>query len=100
MEVRGPGFVSNATPIQGVRPTSPSTTDANRPSLEIPQDEVELSAASQVSGQRTEATEASLRAERLARIKAEIDAGTYDTDSKLEAALLKLFDRNGIDLEA
>lgn len=51
-------------------------------------------------GKITEGTEASQRAERLARIKAEIDAGSYDTDAKLEAALLKMFDRNGIDLEA
>jgi anti-sigma28 factor (negative regulator of flagellin synthesis) len=100
MEVRGPGFIPNATPIQGVRPTTGPAAAASKPPLEVPQDEVELSAAGQLMGKITEGTEAAQRAERLARIKAEIDGGTYDTDAKLEAALLKMFDRNGIDLEA
>lgn len=100
MEVRGPGFVSNATPIQGARPATGPTAAASKPPLEVPQDEVELSAAGQLLGKLTEATDASQRAERLARIKGEIDAGTYDTDAKLEAAMLKMFQSNGIDLEA
>ena len=100
MEVRGPGFVSNATPIQGARPANGPAAAANKPPLEVPQDEVELSAAGQLMGKLTEGTDASLRAERLARIKGEIDAGTYDTDAKLEAALMKMFQSNGIDLEA
>jgi negative regulator of flagellin synthesis FlgM len=100
MEVRGPGFVSNATPIQGARPATGPAAAANKPPLEVPQDEVELSAAGQLMGKLTEGTDASLRAERLARIKGEIDAGTYDTDAKLEAALMKMFQSNGIDLEA
>lgn len=99
MEVRAPGNVSNLTPTQGVRSAS-GPAAANKTPLEVPQDEVELSSANQVTGKQTEATEATLRAERLARIKAEIDAGTYDTDAKLEAAMLKMFDRHGIDLEA
>ena len=100
MEVRGPGFIPNATPIQGVRPTAGPAAAASKPPLEMPQDEVELSAAGQLMGKLTEGTEGAGRAERLARIKAEIDAGSYDTDAKLEAALAKMFDRNGIDLEA
>ena len=103
MEVRGPGFVSNATPIQGARPATGPAAAASPPKggpLEVPQDEVELSAAGQLMGKLTEGADASQRAERLARIKGEIDAGTYDTDAKLEAALLKMFQSNGIDLEA
>ena len=100
MEVRGPGFVSNTAPIQGARPATGPTAAASRPPLEVPQDEVELSAAGQLLGKLTEGADASQRAERLARIKAEIDAGTYDTDAKLEAAMLKMFEGNGSDLEA
>ena len=103
MEVRGPGFIPNATPVQGARPTTGPAATASPPKggpLEVPQDEVELSAAGQLMGKLTEGTEAAQRAERLNRIKAEIDAGTYDTDAKLEAALLKMFDSHGIDLEA
>ncbi len=100
MEVRGPGFITNAAPIQGARPATGPSAAASKPPLEVPQDEVELSAAGQLMGKLTEGTESAQRAERLARIKAEIDAGTYDTDAKLEAAMLKMFDHHGIDLEA
>jgi hypothetical protein len=40
-----------------------------------------------------------LRAQRLARIKAEIEAGTYDTPDKLEQALSLLFAEVGADDE-
>ena len=40
-----------------------------------------------------------IRQERLAQIKAAIENGTYDTDEKLEAALGKMFDTMGIDLD-
>ena len=100
MEVRGPGFVSGAAPVFGVSKTTVPAEVASKPPLEVPQDEVEISAAGQLMGKLTESTDASQRAERLARIKAEIDAGTYDTDAKLEAALAKMFDRQSIDLEA
>ncbi len=99
MEVRGPGSVSGAVPLHGVQRAAGPTEVATKPSLEVPQDEVEISAAGQLMGKLTEGTEASQRAERLARIKSEIDAGTYDTDAKLEAALLKMFDKQAVDLE-
>lgn len=100
MEVRGPGFVSGASPVFGVSKPAGPTETTSRPPLEVPQDEVEISAAGQLMSKRTEATDATQRAERLARIKAEIDAGNYDTDAKLEAALMKMFDQHGIDIEA
>ncbi len=99
MEVRGPGLVSGASPVQGAKPVQVPRAVESKPALEMPRDEIELSSAGQVSGQTTEATDASLRSERLARIKAEIDAGTYDSDAKLEAAMMKMFNENGIDLE-
>ena len=40
-----------------------------------------------------------IRQERLAQIKAAIENGTYDTDEKLEAALSKLFNSIGVDLD-
>ena len=72
LDVRGPGFVSNATPLQGARPASGATAAHSPPAMEVPQDEVELSAAGQLMGKLTEGTDAALRSERLARIKAEI----------------------------
>ena len=99
MEVHGPGFASGAAPIHKVGRAQGPAEVAGKPPLEMPQDEVEISAAGQLMGKLTEATEASQRAERLARIKAEIEAGTYDTDAKLEAALLKMFEKQAVDLE-
>ncbi len=99
MEVRGPGFVSGASPIHGVQRTQGPSEVASKSPLEVPQDEIEISAAGQLMGKLTEATDASQRAERLVRIKAEIDSGSYDTEAKLEAALMKMFDKHGIDLE-
>jgi anti-sigma28 factor (negative regulator of flagellin synthesis) len=97
MEVHGPGFVSGAAPIQGAQRIQ-KPTEVKSP-LEVPQDEVEISAAGQLASKLTDNVDGALRAERLARIKAEIDAGVFDTDAKLEAALLKMFDQHGIDLE-
>ena len=99
MEVRGPGFVAGAAPIHGTQRTAAPAEVVDKSPLEVPQDEVEISAAGHLMGKLTEATDASQRAERLARIKAEIDSGTYDTDAKLEAALLKMFEKQGVDLE-
>lgn len=38
-----------------------------------------------------------VRAERLAQIKADIEAGTYETPEKLEAALSKMLGELGLD---
>ena len=97
MEIHGPGFVSGAAPIQGAQRIQ-KPIEAKSP-LEVPQDEVEISAAGQLASKLTDNVDGTLRAERLARIKAEINAGTFDTDAKLEAALMKMFDQHGIDLE-
>jgi len=40
-----------------------------------------------------------MRAERLAQIKEAIDNGTYETDEKLDAALSRMFDSFGFDLD-
>ncbi len=97
MEIHGPGIVSGAAPIQGAQRIQKPTEAKSL--LEVPQDEVEISAAGQLASKLTDNVDGTLRAERLARIKAEIDAGTFDTDAKLEAAMMKMFDQQGIDLE-
>lgn len=94
MQVNGPGPVSGNTPIG--RTESAGAADkpeATRP--ESPRDEVDISEASRMFDQLSQSS--NVRAERLAQIKAEIDAGTYETPEKLEAALSKLFGEFGLD---
>ena len=40
-----------------------------------------------------------VRAERIAQIKEAIENGDYDTDEKLEAALSRMFEVHGFDLD-
>lgn len=95
MEVNGPGSVHGAYPVNHVRPSSEvrPTSEATPAS---PQDEVEISTAGRMLDQLSQTS--AFRAERLAQIKAEIEAGTYDTDEKLEAAFAKLLGQ--IDFDA
>jgi negative regulator of flagellin synthesis FlgM len=96
MDVRGVGSVSGTTPLQPVSaPTNLREASAVRP--QSPRDALELSAAGKMLDQLSHSPD--VRQERLARIKAAIDNGTYDTDEKLEAALSKMFDAQGLELD-
>lgn len=93
MQVNGPGPVSGNTPINRSEPAGGSSKpEALRPAT--PRDEVEISEVSRMFDQLSQSP--AVRAERLAQIKAEIDAGTYETPEKLEAALSKLFSDAGL----
>jgi negative regulator of flagellin synthesis FlgM len=93
MQVNGPGPVSGNMPIGRLEPAGGARQpEAARPAS--PRDEVEISEASRMFDQLSQSS--AVRAERLAQIKAEIDAGTYETPEKLEAALLKLFGEAGL----
>jgi anti-sigma28 factor (negative regulator of flagellin synthesis) len=62
-----------------------------------PKDELEISSAGKMLDQLFQ--NPNLRQERIAQIKAAIEAGVYDDDAKLEAALSKMFDSLGIDFD-
>lgn len=96
MDVRGVGSVSGVVPTTSVPPTTDSRV-AKPSGLQVPRDELDISAAGKMLDQLSHSSD--VRQERLARIKEAIDNGTYDTDEKLEAALLKLFQAHGIELE-
>jgi flagellar biosynthesis anti-sigma factor FlgM len=96
MDVRGVGSVSGAAPIRpAAAPAGSREASAARPTS--PRDELELSAAGKMLDQLSQSPD--VRQERIARIREAIEQGTYDTDEKLEAALLKLFQANGIELD-
>lgn len=97
MDVRGVGSAPGVAPFRsnsGVQ--APRDLTGGKPVS--PTDELEISAAGKMLDQISQSPD--LRQERLARIKAEIENGTYDTDAKLEAALSQMFNSLGIDLDA
>lgn len=95
MDVSGIGSVSGGAPIRGVSPAASQPVAAHP--VSAPQDELEISSAGKMLDRLSETPE--IRAERLAQIKEAIENGAYDTDEKLEAALSRMFDSLGIDLE-
>lgn len=92
MDVNGPGSVHSAFPIKHAQPVSDVRPSAASRSV-APQDEVQISEAGKILEHLNQSSE--LRGERLAQIKAAIDADTYETSDKLEAALQRLLDEVG-----
>ena len=90
MEVQGPGSLQRSVPISPVTSSGQSAAGA-KPQAPVPSkssDAVEISSAGQLLDKLSKSPE--VRAERLAQIKASIAAGDYDSDDKLEAALMNL----------
>ena len=92
MEVTGPGAAHGAFPIRPARSAIEPKPAVGQPSAPI-RDEIEISSAGKMLEKLSDASE--VRAEHLARIKAAIDAGEYETPHKLEAALDRLLDEIG-----
>jgi len=90
MEVQGPGSLQRSVPISPVETAGKSGGAAKpqTPASARPTDAVEISSAGQLLDKLSKSPE--VRAERLAQIKASIASGDYDSDDKLEAALMSL----------
>lgn len=88
MDVRNIGSVSGATPYRPVSGT-PAQRDTSVARPQFPRDELVLSNAGKLLDQLSQNSD--IRQERIAQIKAAIADGTYDTDDKLEAALMRMF---------
>ena len=89
MDVNGLNSLSSSFPIHPNRPAAaPRPTSESKPVS--PTDAVEISTAGRMLDNATRTSE--FRTERLAQIKAAIDAGTYDTPEKFEAALSRMLD--------
>jgi anti-sigma28 factor (negative regulator of flagellin synthesis) len=70
----------------------PGTQAADRVSSLSEGDHLDISAAGQLASR---SLEGSSRSDRVAEIRAAIQAGTYDTEEKLSAALDRLLDQIG-----
>ena len=97
MDVRGIGSVHHSVPIARAQPTQQASLPAETVRIAT-DDQVEISAAARLLDESGAVS--GVRAERLEAIKAAIEAGTYDTEVKLEAALERLLDEIGFDERA
>ncbi len=99
MDVSGLGSVPGAGPVRSAAPANAASSGKppEAPLAATPKDELELSAAGVAMDRAHETPE--MRAERLAQIKDAIDNGSYESDEKLDAALSRMFDSFGIDLD-
>jgi anti-sigma28 factor (negative regulator of flagellin synthesis) len=89
MDVTGAHGVGGAGAIRPVHLAKPNAVNASPPSgVQVPQDEVLISdAARSLSAAQMDPQ---VRAARLAEIKSAIEAGTYDSPQRLEAAIDKM----------
>ena len=90
MAVNGPGSVQNSFPIKPTQPTSAPPIQKSAETKPIAtSDELEISSTGKMLEHLNQSPE--VRAERLAQIKAAIDAGDYDdSPEKLEIAMKKM----------
>ena len=89
MPVNGPGSIQNSFPIKPAQSTSTPPVQKSAETKPIAtSDELEISSTGKMLEHLNQSPE--VRAERLAQIKAAIDAGEYETPDKLEIALKKM----------
>jgi negative regulator of flagellin synthesis FlgM len=94
MEVRGLSSASPPSPIN--RPEStPGVEKPQSAGPVSPKDEVEISAVGKMLDDASRTP--GIREQRLAEIKAAIEAGTYETPEKLELALARMVEQLKLD---
>ncbi|MGE5191400.1 MAG: flagellar biosynthesis anti-sigma factor FlgM [Deltaproteobacteria bacterium] len=94
MEVRGLSSASPLSPVNRPETTSgPEKSQAVGPTT--PKDEVEISAVGKMLDDASRTP--GIREQRLAEIKAAIEAGTYETPEKLELALNRMIEQLKMD---
>lgn len=89
MQIYGPSHVTGASAIQRTQGTHAASAADSLQAFHGA-DRVEISAEAQSVGHVELTTD--MRAERLAEIRQQIAAGTYDTHDKLEIAVGRLLD--------
>jgi negative regulator of flagellin synthesis FlgM len=92
MEIYGPGYLDGPQSIKPPHRTRAAEPQPPADGLHGP-DSVELSHEAEVVGRVQDVPD--IRADRIAQIRAEIAAGTYETDQKLDVAVGRLLDEIG-----
>ena len=91
MEIYGPSQVQGPQSIKATQRLQ--ATQAESVVDNTPVDQVDISAEADFVSQVNELPD--IRADRVADIRAEIDAGVYETDEKLDIAVGRLLDEVG-----
>jgi negative regulator of flagellin synthesis FlgM len=92
MEVRGLGSIGASAPI-GRTPSGGANEKPSVAGPATPRDEVEISSLGRMLDDASRTP--GVREQRLAQIKAAIEAGTYETPEKLQVALDRMLDQIG-----
>ncbi|MCA9200937.1 MAG: flagellar biosynthesis anti-sigma factor FlgM [Planctomycetales bacterium] len=92
MKINGPGHIDGAQPIRAPHRTQAADKTASLDSF-YGADQVDISPEAQFVSQVHDMPE--IRSERVADIRAQIEAGIYETDEKLDVAVGRLLDEIG-----
>ncbi len=92
MYIQGSSYVHGAQPINAPH-RSYSSQPTQKASSNFGADEVSISSEASMVSRARDLPD--VRADKVASIKAQIAAGTYDTDAKMEMALSRLLDEIG-----
>jgi len=90
MEVGGPNRVDGVGRVPGVGPAGAAREPAEPPAADQPVDEVQISLEARLNSLLARVPD--VRQDMIERVRAEIEAGTYDTEEKLDVALDRLLD--------
>lgn len=98
MKIEGSAFVHGPQAMQGPHsvqgPHRGAAPQAAAPANSLGEvDQLDISAAGDAASRSLDA--APIRQDRVAQLRAAIEAGTYETDEKMSAALDRLLDRMG-----
>ena len=91
MEIHGPSHIHGPQSIKA--PHRLQSVQAESTVDHTPIDQVDISAEAQLIDQVHDIPD--MRADRVSEIRAQIDAGVYETDEKMEIALGRLLDEIG-----
>ena len=90
MEVHGPNGVGGVERVPGVGPAGPAKGAPKPPPASQPVDQVQISLEARLKSLLAKVPD--VRQDLIDRVRAEIAAGTYETDEKLDIALDRLLD--------
>ena len=96
MHIYGPSQLHGAQPLGAPHMTRASKPEATPQSAQI-NDELNISPAAQEAAQLVEQVHQipDIRQDRVNEIRAQIEAGTYETEEKLDIAVARLLDEIG-----
>lgn len=92
MQIHGPAQIHGAQPINSPHRTpATQSVPANDPLAAV--DQLDISREAELASRLRDVPD--VRADRVAALRAQIEAGTYETDAKLETAVNRLLDEIG-----